>query len=173
MTQTAATAVPRELIDGYTSRTILVDGVEMTFTFYMGFASKVTYTPQGGREQLVYQQEGVFKVPGGVLPDAVSTISIQGGPDGLDVEVEIDDAPISDRTGNGPVGKVDIRTKKNAKDPKPKDKRVKVLKGEDQVQAVDVTLTVDLGGGGVFAYQTDPGGTTTATNQAATCPPHC
>ena len=44
--------------------TITVEGKPLTFTFYLGFASRVTHTPRGGQEMLVYQQQEVFRVLG-------------------------------------------------------------------------------------------------------------
>lgn len=160
----------------YQETTIQVDGFPMTFRYYLGFASRITYTPKGGAPILVYQQEGVFQVPeneqGKREVLAQSKLHIKGGPDGLDVELEIDDAPITS-SNRGPVSKVQVVTKKLAKDPK-HDKRVKVLKGGHQVQSVDVTMAVDMGKGGVIAYQQDPpGGTTTVNNTASCCPPDC
>jgi hypothetical protein len=163
---------PVSLSEGYASRTIDVDGVPMTFTFYMGFASRVTYTPKNGPAIVVYEQEGVFHVPGGVGPDPISKLTIQGGPDALDVELEIDDNPMLPPSYRGPVGKIDVKTKKRVADPKGNGKHYKVLKGAHQIE--DVTVTPTDPTGGVFAHQTvEGGGTTSVDNKAATCPPNC
>ena len=159
--------------EGYTTRTVDVEGVPMTFTFYMGFASRVTYTPKNGEPILVYQQEGTYYVPNRQAPDAVSTLTIQGGPDGLDVEIEIDDKPIGPPNYRGPVGKIEVKTKKQVPTPKGNGKYYKVLKGANQVEAVNVVTQDQVESGGVQAYQAPDGGTTTATNTAHTCPPYC
>ncbi|HEX8358533.1 MAG TPA: hypothetical protein VF613_00330 [Longimicrobium sp.] len=164
---------PATPLEGYTTRTIEVDGVPMSFTFYMGFASRVTYTPKNGPAILVYEQEGVYRVPGGVGPNAVSTLTIQGGPDALDVEIEIDDQPMLPPTYRGPVGKIDVKTRKRVADPKGNGKHYKVLKGAHQVEDVAVTPTGEVESGGVTAFQAADGGTTSATNNASTCPPAC
>jgi hypothetical protein len=158
----------------YKEVTVKVQGVDMTFRFYLGFASRITHTPKGGDEVLVYQQDGVFHIPpneqGKRELKSHSKLTIQGGPDQVDVELEIDDSPIQNY--RGPIGQIVVKTRKNAKDPK-HDKRVKVLKGAQQVQSVDVTLGVNVGKGGVFAYQDAGGGTTTVDNTANCCPPAC
>ncbi|CAA9298886.1 MAG: hypothetical protein AVDCRST_MAG68-233 [uncultured Gemmatimonadetes bacterium] len=169
------TMAPRTaaLPEGYVTRTIQVDGVSMSFTFYMGFASRVTYTPKNGDPILVYQQEGTYYVPNRQAPDAVSTLSIQGGPDGLDVEIEIDDQPLNPPNYRGPVGKIEVKTRKQVPEPRGNGKHYKVLRGANQVEAVNVVPQEQMESGGVYAYQSTDGGTTTATNHAATCPPTC
>ncbi len=164
---------PTTVLEGYTTRTIDVDGVQMSFTFYMGFASRVTYTPKNGPAILVYQQEGVYRVPGNVPPNGVSFLTIQGGPDALDVEIEIDDQPLDPTSYSGPVGKIDVKTKKRVPDPKGNGKYYKVIRGADQVESVIVTPSLELESGGVTAFQATDGGTTSVDNKAATCPPNC
>lgn len=159
--------------EGYTTRTIEVEGVPMLFTFYMGFASRVTYTPKNGEPILVYQQEGTYYVPNRQAPDAVSTLTIQGGLDGLDVEIEIDDQPIEPPNYRGPVGKIEVKTRKQVPEPRGNGQHYKVLRGANQIEAVNVVLQDQLERGGVHAYQAPDGGCTTVENKAATCPPNC
>jgi hypothetical protein len=159
--------------EGYTTCTIDVEGVPMSFTFYMGFASRITYTPKNGQPILVYQQEGTYYVPDRQAPDAISTLAIQGGPDGLDVVIEIDDQPLAPPNYRGPIGKIEVKTKKKVPTPRGNGKHYKVLKGADQVEAVNIVPQDQVESGGVHAYQAADGGTTTATNTAQTCPPNC
>jgi hypothetical protein len=159
----------RAVPDGYTQRTIQVNGVSMTFTFYMGFASRVSYTPQGAAEILVYQQAGTFHVPGGVGPAAESKMWITGGPDDLDVELEIDDTPRPAPNYNGPIESFDVTTKRgggSATNP-----RVKPVKGQHHVTNIQVQLKGDTAS--VRTHMPTDGGTTTVVNTAQCCPPTC
>jgi hypothetical protein len=165
ITPVPAHAVP----DGYAQRTIQVQGVPMTFTFYKGFASRVSYTPQGGAEIPVYQQEGVFKVPGGGGPAASSKMWISGGPDALDVELEIDDSPRPAPNYDGPIESFDVTTRRGgggASNP-----RVRPIKGQHHVTAVQVQLK--RADASVRPHMPADGGTTTVVNTAQCCPPTC
>lgn len=161
----AQTAVP----EGYAQRTITVDGQPMTFTFYMGFASRVTHTPSGGEEILVYQQEGVFRVPGGGAPQANSKMWITGGPDELDVELEIDDSPIGPPDYLGPIEGFNVVTKRNGGGGG--QGRVRAAKGGNQVAGIRVRVRGESGG--VFPHMPGDGGGTDVSNTPLTCPPHC
>ena len=166
MTPQSQQAVP----DGYAQRTIQVNGIDMTFTFYMGFASRVSYTPKGGSEILVYQQEGTFRVPGGGGPAAQSTMWITGGPDSLDVVLEINDGPRNPPEYKGTIEDFHVTTKKAGGGGQGNDK-VRVLKGDKQVTKIDVQPRGSSGS--VRPHMPEDGGTTGVTNHAATCPPVC
>jgi hypothetical protein len=155
--------------EGYAQRTVQVNGVDMTFIFYKGFASRVSYTPAGGTEILVYQQEGTFHVPGGGGPSAASKMWIAGGPDALDVELDVDDSPRPGPNYNGPIESFDVTTKKgggSASTP-----RVKPVKGQHHVTNIHVQLKADRGS--VRPHMPADGGTTTVVNTAQCCPPTC
>jgi hypothetical protein len=155
--------------EGYAQSTIEVNGVPMTFTYYLGFASRVSYTPQGGTEIPVYQQKDTFHVPGGGGPAATCKLWITGGPDELDVELEIDDSPRPGPKFEGPIESFDVTTKRGggaASNP-----RVRPIKGGHQVAAVRVQLRAD--GASVRPHMPESGGTTTVTNTPITCPPFC
>jgi hypothetical protein len=160
---------PRPVPEGYAQRTIQVDGVDMTFIFYLGFASSVTYTPQGGTAIPVYQQSGTFHVPGGGGPAASCKMWIIGGPDALDVELEIDDSPRPAPNYQGPIESFDVTTRRRgggASNP-----RVKPVHGGHHVTNIHVQLKGDAGS--VRTHMPTDGGTTTTTNAATCCPPVC
>jgi hypothetical protein len=159
----------RNVPEGYATRTIQVSGVDMTFTFYMGFASAVTYTPKGGETIQVYTQEGTFHVPGGVGPSDNCKMWIVGGPDDLDVELEIDDSPRPAPDFKGPIERFDVVTKRNGGGGT--SRRVKPKKGGDKVASISVQVRGEAGG--VYPHMPDDGGTTGVSNLAVTCPPHC
>lgn len=169
----------------YATRTITFQGYDYTFTFYMGFASLVTFTPPGSSEAIVvYKQQGVFDChdTGGPLP--TSTLSVNGGPFNLDVEVEIEDGPLTPPEFRGPIESIQIGFKgaSQAKaaasatataKPVPGNKRVKPCRGAHQIARLSVKERVKMGEGGVIAFQDDDGGTLIVNNKAATCPPDC
>ena len=159
----------REVPEGYAQRTITVDGQPMTFTFYMGFASRVTHRPNGGSEIVVYEQEGVFHVPGGGSPEARTKMWISGGPDSLDVELEIDDGPMLPPSYRGPIQDFQVVTRKNGGGGQ--SARVRAVRGADKVASIHVTTRG--GDGGVFPHMPGGGGSTDVTNAATTCPPTC
>jgi hypothetical protein len=160
----------RNVPEGYTSRTIQVEGQDMTFTFYMGFASAVTYTPRGGATIPVYTQDGTFHVPGGVGPSADCKMWIVGGPDDLDVELEIDDSPRPAPSYRGPIESFQVVTNRHGGGGGTSP-RVKAKRGGDKVHSINVQVRGE--GGGVFPHMPESGGTTDVTNHAATCPPVC
>jgi len=165
MTPQSQSAVP----EGYIRKTIPVDGVDMSFTFYEGFASSVSYTPRGGRPIPVYQQEGVFHVPGGGAPASQCTMWITGGPDNLNVELEINDGPRTPPDYKGPIESFEVVTRPNgggASNP-----RVRPIKGGNQVAAIHVQMKGESGG--VRPHMPEGGGSTTVTNDSKTCPPIC
>lgn len=164
-----APLAPQNVPDGYAQRTVTVNGAAMTFTFYMGFVSRLTHTPEGGDEILVYQQEGVFRVPGGKAPDANSKLWITGGPDGLDVELEIEDGPLDSRTFQGPIQGFQVVTRRSGGNGQ--GQRVRALKGADQVASIRVQMRGQ--GGGVVPHMPGGGGSTDVTNTPITCPPNC
>jgi hypothetical protein len=157
--------------EGYAQRTIQVEGRDLTFTFYMGFVSRLTHTPRGGKEVLVYQQEGVFKVPGGVAPEPRTKLWITGGPDELDVELEVNDGPIGPPDFQGPIQGFQVVTRRAGGEGASSNPRVRPGKGAAQVASIRVE---ERGRGGVFPHMPPgDGGTTDVTNTAQTCPPHC
>jgi hypothetical protein len=156
----------------YAVRTISYGGYDYTFTFYKGFASRVQYTPAGGSQPIdVYQQEGVFDCndTGGPLPD--STFTIVGGPLNLDIQLDIDDGPLG-KDYLGPIAALEIGVKRRGSAVIPP-KRVRPLKGADQISRIVVRERGNGNGGGVHAFQDDDGGTVIVTNKAVTCPPTC
>jgi hypothetical protein len=155
--------------EGYAQRTIQVDGVAMTFTFYMGFASRVSYTPKGGAEIVVYEQEGVFHVPGGGGPLAQSTMWITGGPDELDVELEVNDGPRNPPEYRGPIESFQVTTRRGGGGGS--NPRVRPVKGGNSVSSVQVQLRGESDS--VRPHMPADGGTTDVKNDSATCPPHC
>lgn len=159
----------REVPEGYAQRTITVGGVPMTFTFYLGFASRVTHTPSGGEEILVYQQEGVFQVPGGGGPAESCKMWITGGPDDLDVELEIDDSPRVAPDFRGPIEGFNVVTRRNGGGGG--QGRVRAQKGGNKVASIRIKVRGE--GGGVFPHMPGDGGDTGVNNDAVTCPPTC
>jgi hypothetical protein len=155
--------------DGYQSTTIQVQGVPMTFTYYLGFASKVTHTPHGGSEILVYQQTETFHVPGGGGPAAACTLRIVGGPDDLDVTLAIDDSPRQGPKWEGPIQSFQVITKKSGGSGS--NPRVRPVQGQNQVAAVHVQLKGD--NASVRPHMPEGGGGTGVTNTPLTCPPNC
>jgi hypothetical protein len=155
--------------EGYGQTTINVSGSPMTFTYYLGFASRVSYTPQGGSEILVYQQSETFQVPGGGAPAAQCKLWIAGGPDALDVELEIDDTPRPAPQYQGPIESIEVTTRKSGGGGS--NPRVRPIKGGNQVSQIHVQMKSDAAA--VRPHMPTGGGTTTVTNEAKTCPPDC
>ena len=160
----------------YQTSKITYEGYEYTFSFYKGFASEVTFTPPGALPIVVYQQTGVFNCHDTNGPLPVSTLSINGGPLGLDIEVEIEDGPLGPPTFRGPIEAIQLGLKRagtRSAAAAPGHRRVKPCKGADQIARITVKERVKLDTGGVFAFQEDEGGTVIVKNTASTCPPDC
>lgn len=156
----------------YETRTISHAGYEYTFRFYKGFASNVTYTPAGGEPIEVYRQEGVFNCQHTGGPVANSTFSVRGGPHGLDVEVEIEDGPLTPPDYRGPIDSIQLGLKRRGT-PIPPKQRVKPIRGADQISRLNVRERVKFGEGGVMAFQDDDQGEVIVRNTAQCCPPTC
>lgn len=157
----------------YAVRTISYGGHDYTFSFYKGFASLVQYTPAGTDQPIeVYKQEGIFdcKDTGGPLSE--STLTIVGGPLNLDVQLDIDDGPFGPDF-LGPIAGLEIGLKRRGSAVIPP-KRVKPLKGGEQISRILVRERGNgNGNGGVHAFQDDDGGTVRVENTASCCPPTC
>lgn len=166
----APTARPNE--DPYETCTIRHDGHDYTFRFYKGFASRVVFNAPDGTQIPVYQQSGIFNCQDTGGPLETSTLTVTGGPLGLDVEVEILDSPIRAPEYRGPVADVKIGFKKRGT-PVPPNPHVKPLRGADQISRINVTDRGNGDRGGVQAFQVDGGGSVEVDNTANTCPPIC
>lgn len=164
---------------GYKTVTAEHDGHTYTFTFYEGFVSELNLRPKGGTETLqVYKQQDCFHVPGGGAPDAQTTLTIQGGPDDLDIELDVDDAPNDNPKYTGPVAGFNVRTRKGGTPYQPTEQRVKPTRGANQVASITVRMNDGGGAAGAAgsARMFDGGGSgddVTVKNTAQTCPPFC
>jgi hypothetical protein len=154
----------------YETRTIHHDGYDYTFSFYKGFASRVTYTPAGGDPIEVYQQEGVFNCRHTGGPVANSFLSISGGPDTFDIQVDIADGPLTPPDFRGPIEGFQLGLKRRGTPVQPKP-RVKPVRGADQISRITVRERGAAGSGGVMAFQ--DGDSVDVENAAQTCPPTC
>ncbi len=165
----ATSARPNE--DPYATCTIQHDGYDYTFRFYKGFASRVVFNAPDGTQIPVYQQTGVFNCQntGGPVPN--TTFSVSGGPQGLNVEVEIMDGPIGPPDYLGALAGFQLGFKKGGAPVTP-NPRVRPIRGADQISRIN-TNPRGNGNGGVHALQSDPDGSVDVTNTAQCCPPHC
>lgn len=168
VTPTAQTSAPA---GDYATRTIHHDGYDYTFSFYKGFASRVTYTPAGGEPIEVYRQEGVFNCRHTGGPVANSVLSVTGGPDAFDVEVEIEDGPLTPPDFRGPIESIQLGLKRRGT-PMPRKPRVKPIRGADQISRISVRERAKLAEGGVLAFQEERG-VVEVDNTASCCPPTC
>ena len=157
------TATPKPaLAEGYRTVPFVFDGATYYFTFYEGFVSKIWFHPPAGSkagDQLVFEQEGIFFVPGGKPPETRSTVTVTGGPLGLDIELDVDDGPIDPVTKKGPIERFTVDFKRKGPPFPPPGGRVKPVKGSDQIEKLTVKERVKVGG--VFGQQTGSGGGTT------------
>jgi hypothetical protein len=154
----------------YATRTIHHAGFDYTFRFYMGFASRVTFTPAGGEPIEVYKQDGVFDCKDTDGPLAESTLTVRGGPLDWDVEVEIEDGPLGPPDYRGPIERIQLGLKRRGTPAQGKP-RVKPLRGADQISRIQVQERMKVDGG-VYAFQGDDG-VLEVENDAKTCPPNC
>ena len=173
----AVTVPPAQSADSdgpYATRTITYGGYDYTFSFYKGFASRVQYTPAGTDQPIeVYRQNGTFNCQDTGGPVADSTLTITGGPLNLDVELEINDGPLSPPDFLGPIAGIQIGLKRRGSPVAPGN-RVKPRKGGDQISRIVVRERGNgNGNGGVHAFQDDDGGTVDVDNTASCCPPTC
>ncbi len=164
------TATPKP---GYITRSHDFGGSTYSWTFYEGFAGKIWFNPPGnGDPVLVYQQEGTYHVPGGKDPDTQTTVTITGGPLGLEIELDVDDGPVDPVTKRGPIESFTVDFKRRSTPVPNPPRRVKPVKGADQIEKITVKERAKASGGGVFASQGSGGGTT-VENNGSTCPPFC
>jgi hypothetical protein len=166
----AVPARPNE--DPYQTSTIQHDGYEYTFRFYKGSPAAWCSMPRTETRIPVYQQSGIFNCQDTDGPLETSTLTVTGGPLGLDVEVEILDGPIRPPEYRGPVTALQLGFKKRGTPVTP-NPRVKPIRGGDQISRISVTDRGNGGRGGVQALQSDPGGSVEVDNTADTCPPIC
>ncbi len=173
MTDAAAVPAPaRAIEDPYQTSTVQHNGYDYTFRFYKGFAKRVVFNAPDGAQIEVYKQSGTFNCQdtGGPLPQ--STLSISGGPQNLDIEVEIEDGPIGPPDYLGPIERLGIGFKK-AGTPVARSPRVKPVRGAGQISRISVRERGNVGKGGVHALQSDDDGSVDVENKAVTCPPTC
>lgn len=163
---------------GYRTVTAEYDGHTYTFTFYEGFVSELNLRPRGSRETIqVYKQQGVFKVPGGGAPEARTTLTIQGGPDDLDIELDVNDAPNGSPSYTGPIDGFNVRTRKNGPPFEPSERRVTPSRGANQVASIYVRMKGAAAAGAAGRGRMFDGGGSgddvDVSNSAETCPPNC
>jgi hypothetical protein len=165
---------------GYITVAYPYQGTVYNFTFYEGFVGRILLRPQGGAQEEVYKQQGVYHVPqpssGEVRgPDERSTVKIAGGPSNLDIELEVGNGPMVDF--KGPINKIRVRARRErgAASGQGQGPSVRVLHGEEQVDSLSVEMKPGRGvsRGGVEAFQTSGGDEVTVENEAVTCPPAC
>ena len=168
-TTTAPSSQTAPADSDYETRTIQYAGHDYTFSFYKGFASRVTFTPAGAEPIEVYRQSGVFNCQHTGGPLANSTLSITGGPQQYDVEVEINDGPITPPDYRGPIDSIQLGLKRRGTPVQPKP-RVRPIKGADQISRINVQERATEQGG-VHAFQGDD--RVDVENHAETCPPNC
>ena len=160
---------------GYETKTIEYDGHEYTFGFYKGFVSRVVFKPAGGKEIVVYNQNGeVYHVPqekGQPLrgPDARSTLSVSGGPHNYDIEVEVDDSPQHPEKFTGPVKRVDLGLQPPGRRYEASHPNANARRGHEHVSRI----TVHTDRGGVHGMQGGGGDEVTFDNNSIVCPPFC
>lgn len=171
--------------EGYLTVSSEYGGFTYTFNFYQGFVRRLAFRPRGSAQEIeVYVQQGTYYVPqpphGRRGPDAVSTVSISGGPDALDIELEVDDRPQNDRY-RGPIEGFVLRTQRDGT-PGDHDRSVRALRGGNQVRSLSVQKRPEHAPVvpviPVFERAYD-GGTSSdeetfaVDNNVRTCPPDC
>lgn len=163
------------LSEGYRTITFEFRGSTYTYRFYEGFVGKIWFHPPAGQgpDVLVYQQEGIYFVPGGKPPATRTTVTVTGGPLALDIELDVDDGPVDPVTKKGPIESITVDFKRKGSPFPAPPGRVRAVKGADQIERLVVKERVKVGKGGVFGHQGGSGGGTSVENNAATCPFTC
>lgn len=164
--------------EGYVTVDAQHAGHTYQFTFYQGFVRLLKFRPKGGGEIKVYEQEGTYHVPqppeGRKGPDAVSTVTITGGPDSLDIELRVDDSP-QDARYRGPIEGFEVRTQPRGTPGGGQDASVTAIRGADQIRSIVVRKRTAAAherayDGGETTTSED---TFTVENMTKTCPPDC
>jgi len=171
---------PADNREGYITVDAQHAGHTYTFTFYQGFVRLLTFQPKSGGTIKVYEQQGTYYVPqppqGRKGPDPVSTVSISGGPDNLDIELRVDDRP-QDPRYRGPIESFQLRTQPRGTPGPMPDPAVRAIQGADQIRSIVVRKRPQGGPGRAYdggaATTSSDGDTFEFENMTKTCPPDC
>lgn len=169
---------------GYKSVHARYGNSEYTMTLYEGFVGSSSVRPNGVDAVQLYQQTGVYKVPGGKNPDPKSFVVLQGGPNNRNLRLDIDDTAESGHQ-KGPVKRITVTFRDVPSTTPPSNNEpglVQIIGSDKDVESIFVEvyshaleeLSPQAAAGTTGSGSGDTGGETwVVDNDAKTCPPHC